>query len=145
MLYSTKFLLCKFNVTKCVCHEGYSNKNCAVDIDECASIPCQNNGICLERSNISLYSASNRPSDNRIPSVFFGEFSYENASGYECLCPAGIIGKACEIDIDECASQPCLHGTCHDEVCFGIFHLFFVLFIKMTYIIHTINVLLNSF
>lgn len=28
----------------------------------------------------------------------------------------GIIGRNCEIDIDECESNPCQHGTCHDEV-----------------------------
>lgn len=39
------------------------------------------------------------------------------------VCVPGIIGENCEIDIDECASSPCLHGVCHDEVFF-----FFLLF-----------------
>lgn len=32
------------------------------------------------------------------------------------VCVPGIVGENCEIDIDECASSPCQHGVCHDEV-----------------------------
>ena len=27
-----------------------------------------------------------------------------------------IVGPRCEVDIDECSSSPCLHGTCIDQV-----------------------------
>lgn len=27
-----------------------------------------------------------------------------------------IQGEQCEIDIDECASKPCLYGECQDEI-----------------------------
>lgn len=94
----------------------------------------------MQRSNITLYSLPNR---STLPAIFSEEFSYANASGYECgmlkrqkksplfnkinlstlikiefvtVCVPGIIGRNCEIDIDECESNPCQHGTCHDEV-----------------------------
>ena len=37
--------------------------------------------------------------------------------GFECQCPPGYEGTRCEIDIDYCASDPCLNGaTCLDLV-----------------------------
>lgn len=33
----------------------------------------------------------------QLPSVFNRKFSYENASGYECICVPGTKGRNCEI------------------------------------------------
>ncbi|KAH8334832.1 hypothetical protein KR067_012180, partial [Drosophila pandora] len=50
-----------------------------------------------------------------LPKVFSQSFSFENASGYECVCVQGITGKNCEININECESNPCSkHGNCND-------------------------------
>lgn len=73
-----------FKYFQCNCYAGYTGKNCEIDIDECASGPCQNNGRCLQRSNTTLYSLSDPQLDVMLPSIFSGEFSHENASGYEC-------------------------------------------------------------
>jgi hypothetical protein len=37
-------------------------------------------------------------------------------NGFKCSCPAGYDGATCDHDIDNCASKPCLRGTCGDLV-----------------------------
>lgn len=64
-----------------------------MNIDECISNPCLNNGTCQDEINY-----------------------------YRCLCPFGYTGVICEtrgycMEIDECESNPCLNeGTCRDAV-----------------------------
>lgn len=33
---------------------------------------------------------------------------------FSCVCDLGWEGEQCETDSDECASQPCVHGSCKD-------------------------------
>uniref|UniRef100_A0ABD2VS18 Protein crumbs n=1 Tax=Trichogramma kaykai TaxID=54128 RepID=A0ABD2VS18_9HYME len=98
----------------CTCWDGYTGKNCEIDVNECENSPCQYNGTCFERSNVNLYKANVK---NR-PAVFNQEFSYANASGYECDCVPGVTGKNCEININECESDPCVQGQgqCIDRI-----------------------------
>ena len=43
---------------------------------------------------------------------------------FSCNCEAGWTGQRCDVDIDECASQPCQNNaTCTDKV--RITHIFF--------------------
>ncbi|XP_041667539.1 protein crumbs homolog 2a [Cheilinus undulatus] len=51
----------------------------------CASDPCLNGGICEDMFNM-----------------------------FRCACDLGWGGDTCETDVDECASQPCVHGRCKD-------------------------------
>ncbi|XP_054726522.1 protein crumbs isoform X4 [Anastrepha obliqua] len=102
------------NDYRCKCYAGYMGKNCETDINECESNPCLYNGNCLERSNITLYTLSQTM---ELPEFFSRPFSYQNASGYECVCVPGIMGKNCEININECETNPCgKHGTCNDGI-----------------------------
>ncbi|XP_036327522.1 protein crumbs isoform X3 [Rhagoletis pomonella] len=103
------------NDYRCKCYPGYTGKNCETDINECESNPCLYNGNCLERSNMTLYGLSKTM--DGLPEFFNRPFSYLNASGYECVCVPGIMGKNCEININECETNPCgKHGTCNDGI-----------------------------
>lgn len=64
---------------------GYTGAQCETDLDGCGSGPCQAGGRCVELSSETgrerlarLLSASRRP----------------EASGYVCICPPGLTGKA---------------------------------------------------
>uniref|UniRef100_A0A8C1WN15 Notch receptor 3 n=1 Tax=Cyprinus carpio TaxID=7962 RepID=A0A8C1WN15_CYPCA len=73
---------------QCQCGRGYTGPRCEIDINECLSMPCQNDATCLDR---------------------IGEFT--------CICMPGYQGKYCEVDVDECESNPCVNdGICRDAV-----------------------------
>lgn len=106
----------EINDYRCQCYAGYTGKNCEVDIDECEKNPCQYNGTCLQKSNMTLYDLAENYKFG-LPKVYSGTFSYENASGFVCLCVDGITGEHCEININECDSNPCSKfGSCVDLV-----------------------------
>lgn len=63
-------------------------------MDECASVPCENAGVCSESQ---------------------GDASIA-INSYSCTCAAGWQGNECASDVDECLSNPCQNGaTCQDS------------------------------
>lgn len=55
--------------------------------DACSSEPCMHEGTCED-----LYTS------------------------YRCTCRPGWVGTHCETNIDECFSNPCIHGNCTDGI-----------------------------
>jgi len=72
-----------------VCMAGWEDvsTNCLVLSDDCLSAPCQNGATCID--------------GNRF---------------YTCVCLPGFIGDECDINVNECASSPCINGQCGDMV-----------------------------
>jgi hypothetical protein len=48
-------------------------KDCSTDINECASVPCKNGATCVDA-----------------------------IAAFQCVCPAGLTGTLCDVDIDDC-------------------------------------------
>ena len=80
--------------SECAVTESTSNAdlggNCDIDMDECASSPCQNEGGCTT--------------------------DIETPDSYNCSCAAGFVGENCAVDVDECVPSLCLNdATCTES------------------------------
>lgn len=60
---------------------GWTGDVCEINIDECASEPCLNAGVCVDGIN-----------------------------EYHCECMTGFAGAYCERNIDDCKPTPCKNG-----------------------------------
>uniref|UniRef100_A0A3B4X5A0 Delta/notch-like EGF repeat containing n=1 Tax=Seriola lalandi dorsalis TaxID=1841481 RepID=A0A3B4X5A0_SERLL len=88
------------NSYRCLCVPGYHGLYCEEEYNECLSAPCQNYATCRDLIN-----------------------------AYECVCTPQFEGthmsktnykftlwEKCDVDINECESNPCHHGgTCIDQ------------------------------
>ena len=119
------------NVFSCLCGPGFANGlcdydyipeyksvcsiqaagRCDIDVDECTSIPCANNAVCWESNSnesvpVHAYTCICRAGFAN------GWCEGMQLAGYSELC-AVQLGGHCDIDIDECSSNPCKNGaTC---------------------------------
>ena len=40
----------------------------------------------------------------------------DNSDCTRCMCPIGFTGDLCDVDINDCVSNPCVNGNCTDMV-----------------------------
>ena len=72
----------KYSRHFCECELGWTGPDCELEVDDCCSFPCQNQGECADG---------------------IGE--------YACACLGGYTGENCVDIVDECGSNPCCIGT----------------------------------
>ena len=131
-----------FNSWVCHCAAGYYGERCAGNVDECVSVPCQGNGECHEGSDSYVcdclpgWTGENCAEQVQVCDELHDLCDTNAACWYEggwdpaaplafwyegiwngpirCECSFGYAGdgsNSCQ-DVDECASMPCLGGTC---------------------------------
>lgn len=86
--------LCMSSITEdaytCRCCRGYSGQFCD-EYDGCLENECSISSRCVD--------------------VIQGY----DGQDYQCICPNGKSGPHCDIDVNECDSNPCVNGICQDD------------------------------
>jgi hypothetical protein len=107
------------SIDECTIDEG---GNCDIDVDECASNPCQNGATCTE-SSVDPTISSWAYQCTCVAGYTSGKCDYDFISEYTSECSLLESSSAadgagnCEIDVDECASSPCQNNaTCSESV-----------------------------
>ena len=95
--------------------------NCDIDVDECASNPCQNGATCTE-SNVDPTVSFHAYQCTCVAGFAKGVCEYDFISEYTTECTVmesddnpgeERLSGNCDIDVDECSSFPCQNGaTC---------------------------------
>ncbi|XP_069500690.1 protein jagged-1-like [Ambystoma mexicanum] len=67
---------------KCLCPPGFMGADCAIEVTNCTSLPCQHGGRCVQVGKHFL-----------------------------CSCPSGVTGSFCEEFVRDCDPNPCPPGT----------------------------------
>ncbi|VDO56932.1 unnamed protein product [Brugia timori] len=63
----------ELNGYHCECLAGFTGRQCATNINECESSPCENGASCIDHIN-----------------------------GFECVCRRGFSGTFCQTNDDDC-------------------------------------------
>ena len=109
-----------------MCSPGYTGQDCDVDIDDCASNPCENEGRCID--GVNLYTCDCTDTgfmgdncefdiDECLESPCLRNATCNNLKNdFSCDCPQGYEAKNCEEDVQDCAEEPCKNNaTCFER------------------------------
>ncbi|XP_072293357.1 protein eyes shut homolog [Eucyclogobius newberryi] len=121
----------RLNGYKCTCGPGWTGADCAMNVNECESAPCLNGARCQESDVPGEFHCTCPPFySGRVcsqpydpcdplhnPCQHRSTCLTRSDGTATCICPAGFEGSWCEIDTNECTSNPCHNrGRCVDGV-----------------------------
>ncbi|KAF6039571.1 hypothetical protein EB796_002134 [Bugula neritina] len=89
----------------CDCPAGFSGKRCETDTDECAGNPCSGHGQCYEGIEDAACLCTQPDCRDHADCAY-------KPGRHLCHCESGYTGSSCELIIDYCHSNPCVHGNC---------------------------------
>lgn len=110
----------------CACAPGYTGIRCESQVDECRSQPCRYGGKCLDL--VDKYLCRCPPGTTGggwgwamtgREGVWVSVMSLQvvlDDSSYSCHTSSLPVGVNCEVNIDDCASNPCTFGVCRDGI-----------------------------
>ncbi|CAF0904049.1 unnamed protein product, partial [Adineta ricciae] len=108
----------------CQCYDGYDGVLCDHEINHCEQLPCRNNGTCQPLINsyqchcTPEFHGKNCEEILSRPCVTNPCFNNSTCSlalddNFQCACLSGYTGQKCELQINACHRNPCVHGACH--------------------------------
>ncbi|CAF3582391.1 unnamed protein product [Rotaria sordida] len=120
----------KLNGYDCICSSSYTGIHCEIQINKCTSNPCVSNATCIDGIDHFICLCppwySGLTCSEQINPCLNSKACANNGSclvnyniepyGYTCQCLPGFTGDMCEINIDDCITQPCRRGQCIDKV-----------------------------
>jgi len=105
------------NSVKCLCREGFRGADCNITMNPCTDFSENLDWNEFSRpftSALISASSSGQPCQNDGRCIPLEQGA---SAKFRCECLDGWAGKNCEINIDDCADQPCLlGGNCTDLI-----------------------------
>ncbi|CAA3006472.1 sushi, von Willebrand factor type A, EGF and pentraxin domain-containing 1 isoform X1 [Olea europaea subsp. europaea] len=87
----------------CLCRTGYTGPQCNITVNPCEVM--------------NSPAVGDTPQQQQAPCLNQAQCVPLKQGRHKCLCPPGWTGARCEINVDDCAEEPCLMGAkCTDLV-----------------------------